>query len=472
MNAKYFSNLALSSLLFFTLLGCNVKVNSSANEVSSDEFLEILSESYAFGYPLLLMDLTKNVSTSIESPHETKPFAPINQLGHFRKFPDYKSKTIVKPNVDTYYSIVWFDLSKGPQVLTMPATERYYLLPFYDAYTNVFASPGTRTNGTEALTLLIAGPNWKGETPEGMTLVQSPTNLVWLLGRIQGNSEKDLVLRDIQNNMALVPLKEYGNSNYSQPKGITKDLSGIIPVKEIQKYTAVEFINKMTKLMAENPPDLADSAFVVKMAKIGIEAGKEFSFTTNNFILKEKIKRMPVLIHDKMEARRAQPDTSLLQNGWMMVTKDIGTYGTDYFLRAYIDFIGFGANLPEDSVYPNCTLDSDKNPLEASKNYVLRFKANEIPPVNAFWSLTAYNDSEFLVENEINRYALGSRDSLVYNEDGSLDIYVQHKKPAKNLSNWLPIPVKGTFYLTMRLYWPKKEVLNGGWQLPLIKHVK
>jgi len=160
-------------------------------EISSDELLQIIGESYVYGYPLVLMDLTKKVSTNTKKPHPTRAFAPINQLAHFREFPDHTLTAIVKPNVDTYYSIAWLDLEKEPQVLSVPATDRYYLLPFYDAYSNVFASPGTRTTGTEAQKFLIAGPDWTGETPPDLTLIQAPTNTVWMLGRIQVNSPED-----------------------------------------------------------------------------------------------------------------------------------------------------------------------------------------------------------------------------------------------------------------------------------------
>jgi len=134
-------------------------------EISSDELLQIIGESYVYGYPLVLMDMTQKVSANTETPHLVRPLAPVNQLAHFRKFSDYTLTAVVKPNVDTYYSIAWLDLQKEPQALSMPAIKRYYLLSFLDAYSNVCASLGTRTTGTDAQKFLIAGPNWTGETP-------------------------------------------------------------------------------------------------------------------------------------------------------------------------------------------------------------------------------------------------------------------------------------------------------------------
>ncbi|MFK7904920.1 MAG: DUF1254 domain-containing protein, partial [Chitinophagales bacterium] len=167
--------------LLFTFLGLfscqsetvTLQTPTGQTEIASDELLKIVGESYVYGYPLILMDLTKRVSTNIEKPHPTRASAPVNQLGHFRELPDHTLTAVVKPNVDTYYSIAWLDLGAEPQVLSMPATERYYLLPMLDAYSNVFASPGTRTTGTDAQTIVIVGPNWKGETPEGLDLIQA-----------------------------------------------------------------------------------------------------------------------------------------------------------------------------------------------------------------------------------------------------------------------------------------------------------
>jgi len=464
-------------LFLINLISCQsdtttVTTSEGEKEISTDEFLQILGESYAYGYPLVLMDMTKNVSTNIETPHPTKPLAPVNQLGHFRRFPDHTLTTIVKPNVDTYYSIAWMDLKKEPLVLSMPATNRYYLLPMLDAYSNVFASPGTRTTGTGAQDFLIGGPNWKGETPEGLTLIQAPTAMVWLLGRIQVNSPEDgaTTVKDIQDKMRLVPLSVFGKKNYTPEKGIVKkENQNIIPVEAIRELDVNTFFNRLSKLMAENPSPKRDQPMLEKMAKIGFVPGEPFKVSSDNFILKTKLSRLPDFIHKKFETRRAEPDKNLLTDGWMIVKEGIGTYGVDYARRAYIDFIGLGACLPEDAIYPNCILDSNGNPLDASNNYKIHFSPEQIPPVNAFWSLTAYNEDEFLVKNDLNRFALGDRDNLKFNSDGSLDLFIQSKSPEdKWVQNWLPIPDDGPFYLTMRLYWSKEEVINGKWKIPQV----
>ncbi len=474
-----------NNLLFlFTLLGLfscqsetvTLQTATGQTEIASDELLKIVGEAYVFGYPLVLMDLTKRVTTNIEKPHPVRPLAPVNQLGHFRKLPDHTLTAVVKPNVDTYYSIAWLDLAKDPQVLSMPATERYYLLQMLDAYSDVFAVPGTRTTGTDAQTIMIAGPNWKGETPEDFNLIQAPTEMVWMLGRIQVNSAEDgaTVVKAIQDSMSLVPLSAYGKKDYTPPIGkVAPENKDIVPVKTIQELDVNTYLNRVAELMVQNPPKAADSAIVRKMAKIGLVAGQSFDLNPDDFVLKAKLKALPSFIHKKMEDRRANPDTSMLTNGWMFVKEGIGTYGTDYLRRAYIDFIALGACIPEDAVYPNCTLDANGKPLDAKNSYTIHFEANQIPPARAFWSLTAYNADEFLVENELNRFALGDRDDLIYNKDGSLDLYIQSESPSKEkLSNWLPIPKEGAFSLTLRIYWPKEEVLNGNWEVPFVVPVE
>lgn len=466
--------LLLSTCLFFSCQNetTTVQTSQGEQEIATEELLSILGESYVFGYPLVLMDLTKKVSTNIESPDPDRSFAPVNQFGHARSFPDHTLTAVVKPNVDTYYSIAWLDLEKEPLVLSVPATKHYYLLPILDAYSNVVESPGTRTTGSDAQRYLIAGPGWEGEVPEGLGLLKSSTQMNWLLGRIQVNNPEEgtTTVRDFQNGLNLVPLSAYGQEDYTPPVGIVKEENkGLVPVKAIQDLDVNTYFNRVAALMEKNPPKAEDAEMVKKMAKIGLEPGKPFNLDVDGLILNTKLKALPGFIHGKMEDRRAEPDKQMLTNGWMLVREGIGTYGTDYLRRAYIDFIGLGACIPEDAMYPNCAFDANGERLDAGKKYQLHFAADELPPVNAFWSLTAYNEDEFLVKNDLNRFSLGDRDKLSFNEDGSLDLYIQSKAPEeKHMQNWLPIPESGDFFLTLRLYWPKEEVLNGSWNIPSV----
>lgn len=470
--------LLFAFLLLFACQGEESTITTGEGELTmnTDELLQTIGEVYAFGYPLVLMDMTKQVTTNTELPHPTRPRAPINQLGHFREFPDHTLTAVVKPNVDTYYSIAWLDLGQGPQVLSMPATDRYYLLPFMDAYSNVFASPGTRTTGTAAQNFMIVGPNWKGEVPAELSLIQAPTEMVWMLGRIQVNDEEDgaTTVRAIQDSMRLIPYSAYGNPEYEAPKGqLDPNFQETTPVKAIRALDLNAYFNRLSDLMVENPPADRDSAMVRKMEKLGLVPGKPFELNSDNLILRTKLKALPEFIHKRMEKRRAEPDTNLLRNGWSIATDGIGEYGTEYLRRAFINFIALGANLPEDAVYPNLIYDINGEPLNGKRRYQIHFDADQLPPVKAFWSLTVYNADEFLVENEYNRFALGDRDELNYNEDGSLDLYIQAEvPPAEDQVNWLPTPKEGPFFMTLRLYWPESQVLSGDWLPPPVIPVK
>jgi hypothetical protein len=466
--------LTINSLLIVVLF-CTACVNSGQKEISDNKVIEIATKAYVFGYPMILMDYTQKVSTNYEKP--TGMFAPINQLGHFRVFPDDKFTAVVKPNVDTYYSAAWFDLKAEPIVFTIPATDRYYLLPLYDAYSNVCFVPGPRTTGTSAHTFLLTGPHWKGDVPEGMEQVKTPTNAVWLVGRTQVNSAEDgaTIVAAFQDGMSLVPLSKY-DTDYTAPLvKVNKEYKKIVPVENTRALSTEEYFNKLAELMVDNPPAKADAPLIKKMESIGIVAGQKFSMDDFFPELRKKLNAIPELAHQNwMDKASGKKDAGVpIVNRWMVARDVMGVYGTNYEHRAFIAFIGLGANLPEDAVYPTTALDSDGNLIEGQNKYILHFAKEEIPPVNAFWSLTAYNSKDFLVANAINRFAIGDRDDLKFNEDGSLDIYIQNTDPGGDkTSNWLPSTQEGPTTLTLRLYWPKESALDGTWIVPGVKKVK
>lgn len=461
--------------LLLIVIGCGDQIVKSStttdNNLTSKEALAITAEAYLYGYPLILMDLTMKATTNAVRPHPVRPLAPINQLGHFRRFPDPTLRTVVKPNVDTYYSIAWLDLKEEPIILKMPATDRYYLMQFLDAYTDVFASIGTRTTGTAAQEFMIVGPNWKGEIPNNVSLHRSSTNMVWMLGRIQTNSNIDgrTVVRAIQDSMSVYPLSVRGAAYVPPPGVFSEEWEGITPSKKIEAMDIETALGKISELMIDNPPRIKDSLLVRRLSKIGISPGQAPRLDFDDFVLKQKLSAIPSMVGKKFRERRSNPDDERKINNWMMVTSGLGDYQTEYPTRAYIAFMALGANLAEDAVYPNTTEDVNGNPLLGSKKYIIHMDKNELPPVNAFWSLTAYNEDEFLIENEINRYALGDQKNIKYNEDGSLDLFIQSDAPeTSQLSNWLPTTKEGPFSLTLRLYWPKPEILSRTWTPPSV----
>jgi len=166
-------------------------------------------------------------------------------------------------------------------------------------------------------------------------------------------------------------------------------------------------------------------------------------------------------------------EAGTIVNSWGILLPPIGTYGTDYFRRAVIAYGGLGANVIEDAFYPQAYTDEDGNPFISSEKYILHFKKDEIPRVRAFWSLTMYNDKNFFTDNPIDRYAIGDRDELKFNDDGSLTLYIQRESPGKDKEgNWLPAPKSGGFSMSLRLYWPKPEALDGTWKPPAVRRIE
>jgi hypothetical protein len=466
--------LSLVTVLAAFTFSCNTPVTKQASpsqsELPSDSIVAFVEQAYIFGYPMVLMDATRLVSTNFPAPVPGKSFAPVNQFGHFETFPDADFKDVVKPNCDTYYSIAWLDLKQEPLVLSVPDTKgRYYLLPMLDAYTNIFASPGKRTTGTSAGNFLITGPAFAETIPAGMTEIKAPTNMVWILGRTQTNSKQDgaTVVRSIQQGYHLTPLSKWGSAYTPEKHVVDTTISKTPPPVAVEQMDIEVFINRLNQLMTANPPAAADSGLLKKLEAVGVGAGKQFSITNFDSETQAKIRSIPGSVHQKLRDAASKMGTQ--ENGWNVVRTGMGSYGNNYVGRALVALIGLGANLNADASYPNCLVDENGQKLNGSRKYVIHFDKGQTPPVNAFWSVTMYGPDDLLVANPIKRYAIGDRDKLKYNKDGSLDIFIQHESPGKDIeSNWLPSGKEG-FSLTMRLYWPKEEFVNGSWKLPAVK---
>ncbi|MEE8624932.1 MAG: DUF1254 domain-containing protein [Acidiferrobacterales bacterium] len=434
---------------------------------AADRTHEIGIQAYVYAYPMIMMEVTRRVSTNVEAP--VGAFAPMNQFAHLGAFPDHTFKYVVRPNADTLYSIVWFDVSKEPQVLSVSDTGgRYYMLPMLDMWTDIIAAPGSRTSGTKAANFAIVGPKWQGDLPDGVELVRSPTNVGWIIGRTQTNGAADYKnVHRIQEGYKLTPLSQWGKS-YTPPSKVavnsTWDMKTPPPV-QVARMSAKTYFELFAKLLEDNPPHELDWNMVEQLKQIGIIPGEDFDFSKLSAEAQGALERA-VGDAQKMIVEK---QTGEAVNGWQFARELMGNYGTSYLRRAYIALIGLGANVPEDAVYPMSNVDSEGQPYNGSQRYVLHFDKGELPPTRGFWSLSMYDDEMYFVDNPIRRYAIGDRDKLQFNKDGSLDIYIQHASPGKvKESNWLPAP-EGDFDLVLRAYWPMLEVLAGGWNPPAVK---
>jgi hypothetical protein len=432
---------------------------------------EIGAQAYVYAYPMVLMEITRRVSTNVPAPQGS--FAPMNQFAHLRAFPDHTFREVVRPNADTLYSIAWLDLSGEPMVLSVPDTGgRYYLLPMLDMWTDVFAAPGSRTSGTEAADFAIVGPRFQGSLPEGVEPVRCPTNVTWIIGRTQTNGAPDYEnVHRIQDGFKLTPLSRWGKP-YAPPakSPVDPDLdTKTPPPAQVARMDARTFFELFASLVKDNPPHEVDWPIVAQLRRIGIVPGRDLDFSKLDVEIQEALQRA-VTDAQQMIADRGDRQGEFV-HGWSISRELMGTYGTTYLQRAYVALIGLGANVAEDAVYPMSFVDAEGKPYDGSHPYRIHFDRDQLPPVNAFWSIAMYEADGYFVDNPIRRYSIGDRDPLQFNRDGSLDLYLQHESPGKSRqSNWLPAP-EGDFNLVFRMYWPKIDVLNGAWSPPPVERV-
>ncbi len=460
----------LTGLLGLALLaGASLSSPASAGTaVTAAEAASIGVDAYLYFYPLLSMDVTRKQFTNIE-PGKAFGKGPMNMFTNIPEYPPGTFRGVVRPNFDTLYSSAWLDMTKEPVVISAPDTGgRYYLLPMLDMWTDVFASPGWRTTGTTAADYLVTPPGWSGKVPDGVTQIPAPTPYVWIIGRTKTDGPADYdAVHKIQAGYKVTPLSQWGGE--VKPPQVTIDPAVDMttpPKVQVDTMTADTYFAYAAELLKANPPHITDQPIIAQLKKIGFEPGQSFDLSKAPPEVQEGLKLAPAKALQLMAWK--VPTVARVANGWSMNTDTMGVYGNYYLKRAIIAQQGLGANLPEDAIYPLNLADSTGKPLNGESNYVLHFEKDQIPPVNAFWSVTLYDQDGFQVPNALNRFAVSSWMPFAFNADGSLDLHFQNESPGKDKeANWLPAP-KGPFNLTMRLYAPKSDALTGRWNPPAV----
>lgn len=445
-----------------------------AQSVSGQEAYDIARDAYVYAYPIVTMDVSMRQSTNVPDARTIPLRAPINQFAHARTYPRAEDRDVVRYNFDTLYSPAWLDLAPEPIILSVPdAAGRYYLLPMLDMWTDVFSVVGSRTTGTKAGNFLLTAPAWNGTVPDGMIRITAPTATIWILGRTQTNGPADYEnVHKVQDGYRLTPLSQWGKT-YKPPTSVPTDPAiddKTSPLVQVNKMDGVALLGRLATLMAKNPPHANDYPILFRMRQIGLEPGKAFDAATLDPGLVKTVNSAAAdALKDLEQSGKSGAGIGLHVNGWFYQTSTVGTYGTAYKLRGMGTLIGLGVNLPEDAVYPASFVDGDGKPYSGAKRYVLHFEKGQLPPAGAFWSVTLYDKDGFQAPNPLNRFALGDRDKLTFNADGSLDIHIQNETPgADKEANWLPAP-KGEFNLAMRLYSPEREALDGSWTPPPVR---
>jgi hypothetical protein len=434
-----------------------------------DTATEIAVEAYVYLYPLVLMERTRLQATNVKAVGEIPGRGPVDSFAHLREFPPAEFKDVVKPNFDTLYSPAWLDLRSEPRIVSVPATDLYYLMPIYDMWSDIFACPGTRTTGGVAGEYAICGPGWEGSLPDGVTRVDAPTPWVWLITRTKASPATYAEVNAFQDELAIARLADHPGP--AAPVEGRIDTSVDVktpPLRQVFDLDAATFFAEAAELLKTIPTHPNDGPILARMARIGIVPGESFDLAAAPAATREAIEAAALTAVGKITARQQTLAPSL--DGWISLTESMGAWGTNYLRRATVDLIGLGANLPEDAVYPVSYFDVDGDPYDGADSYTLTFAAEALPPAKAFWSLTMYDGEGFQVPNPLNRFAIGDRDELRFEADGSLQIQIDSREPEEGAANWLPSP-PGSFNLCLRLYYPEPSALDGSWKPPGVEKV-
>jgi hypothetical protein len=428
-------------------------------------------QAYVYGFPLVMMDLTRQVMTAASTPGEYS--APINQ---FQKLRDYLSpdfKNVVRISTNSLWQTAFIDLQTEPMVVTVPDTKGIPMAArWLNMWTDVIGTAGTRTPDVNAGYYLIAGPGWNGTVPGNIKKVfKCPTRYSWLLIELSAAGPKDFPkIHEVQDQFKITPLSAWGKP-YMPPANVPVDPKVDLtatPYDQVRLMTGEMFFKVLARLLVENPPYPADSDMVDKLKKIGVEPGKELDLSKLDLGTIKGINDAPATVWKKFFTG---PYGMNPPNGWINML-NIARFGTDYQTRAYVAYMGLGAGVAEDIVYPSAFVDSDGNALDGDYNYTMHFAKSDVPAsLNGVWSISSYREN-FYVRNPINRYGL-LPGMVKYNPDGSFDVYLQAKSPGpQKESNWLPIPQTGIVNLTIRIYDPKPEAREAGYKIPSIRKIQ
>jgi hypothetical protein len=281
--------------------------------------------------------------------------------------------------------------------------------------------------------------------------------VVWIIGRTEASVDTYDKVHAFQAGLGITPLSAWGKAA-PQVEG-TVDYT-TPPLRQVFALDPGGFFGYAAELLKEHPPHAMDYPMLDRLARLGFHVGESFDLSAADPVVREALVKVVPAAQQQITEQQTRLGRAV--HGWEIVTSNIGNYGTDYLTRACVELIGLGANLAADAIYPVVYTDTDGQPFTGANSYVWHLDKDELPPVRAFWSLTLYDAEGFQVANELDRFAIGDRNDLRFNDDGSLDIYIQHRPPATGTSNWLPAP-EGGFNLCARLYYPKPEVLAGTW---------
>lgn len=427
---------------------------------------------YPYTLPYLYMSQLRRMWTNNARDPINIPYAAINHFWHANKLADATYKDGGTPNNDTVYSTAWVNVGEEPIILSHPDMEdRNFSFHFTGYSSDNFAVVSQRATGSEAGNYAIVPKGFKGTLPAGVTkLKEAPTPWVLVLVRTMVYDAQDMPnVINLQQEFRLTPLSFWGKADQELPA--SRDVWAPYRAKK-DPLASWRTINRA---MTENPPPASETALLNFLAQLHIGPGQDISTLDEDS--KRGLARAARDGHKMAKKARTSIPGGTIHNGWRRNPAKAGSLGQagDYFTRGIIQsFKGISANYPEEARYFSRSTNENGDSLNANEStYELTFAAGQLPPVDAFWSLTMYGMDANLVSNSIDRYSIGDRSpGLEHNTDGSLTLYLQHESPGKDKeSNWLPAP-DGPFTVTMRAYRPKEEITQGKWIPPNLETQK
>jgi hypothetical protein len=453
--------LVLVALVF----GLALNATAGAADTTPDEARAIAKEAYIYGFPLV--DNYRCEYSYFVDRQDPDFKAPWNHIANIPRVFTPADTAVQTPNSDTPYSWLGLDLRTEPIVLTLPPIEkeRYYSVQLTDAYTFNFAYLGSRTTGNGGGSYLIAGPNWKGQKPKGIQkVIRSETELIIVIYRTQLFSPADIDnVKKVQAGYKVQTLSEF--SGTAAPKA-APGIDFIKPLTVDGQKTSLQFFNIVNFVLQFCPTVPSEKALRARFAKIGVGAGKTFDPDKLTPEMKTAIEQGRADAYADFAGGVKQLNDGSLTSGDLFGTRQSMK---NNYLNRWLGTIGIYGNSKQEAMYPIYRVDADGQNLSGANRYTIRFAPGQLPPVNAFWSLTMYNlPQSLLVANPINRYLINSPmlPQLHRDADGGLTLLIQNESPGKDKeANWLPAP-KGPFAMYMRLYWPKEAALDGQWIAP------
>ena len=448
---RFLTWLGIVALALVVLVGLVALLPPGRDLISEKLALKRGADAYLIGYPLVTMERTRESLTE-EGTGRTNAFT------HARYLPTATNGVnVVAPSRDTVYSSAWLDLRDGPMLIEQPdMQDRFWLMPVLDQWTNVIADPGTRTVGNDPHTFLIAGPDWTGDAPAGVVEYRSPTNRAWVVLRMQTGQDLDEIT-DLQDGFRIAPLAD--PEGYTRPTVLTAPRNPVDVRSGVDALDAEAFFAELADALegtAFNPDDpQAQSA----LERIGVTPG---TFDTDSLSEAQRagLADVPSRVLAGMDEAVASGEGGTISNGWRIPPMTLGDYGTQYPVRAVVAREGLGANLPEDAVYASTTEDAAGQPLEGGRTYTIDMPADV--PVNAFWSVTAYDERGNLLRGADSGLTVSGNA-----ESGAQRIVISPERP--DGGPWLRAPDSGPYRLLMRLYWPDQVVLDGQWAFPPVQ---